>query len=61
MSDEKKKKVADDSFEASENLKDHVAGAIEKAMKGDFAGAAKDAMDAVGDAAQVAGHIVERN
>ncbi|QEK11679.1 hypothetical protein FQB35_10535 [Crassaminicella thermophila] len=55
------KKVADNSFEASENLKDHVAGAIDKASKGDFAGAAKDAMDAVGDMAQVAGHVVEGN
>lgn len=55
------KKVADDSFEASENLKEHVSGAIDKAMKGDFSGAARDAMDAVGDIAQVAGHLSEDN
>ena len=61
MSDKKKKKVAEDSFEASENMKDNVSGAIEKFMDGDFAGSAKDAMDAVGDAAQVAGHVVEGN
>ena len=56
-----KDKIAKDSHEASENLKDHVSGAIDKAMDGDFGGAAKDAMDAVGDAAQVAGHTVEGN
>lgn len=61
MGDKRKKKVAKDSFEASENLKDHVEGAIDKAGKGDFAGAARDVMDAVGDMAQVAGHTVEGN
>lgn len=55
------KKVANDSFEASENLKDNVTEAIDDFTSGDFAGAADAAMDAVGDIAQVAGHLVEDN
>ena len=54
-------KIANDSHEASENMKDHVTSAIDKVLQGDYSGAAHDAMDAVGDAAQVAGHTVEGN
>lgn len=53
--------VANNSLEAADNLHGHVVGAVDAFTNRDLAGAVDNALSAVADMAQVAGHLWEGN